>query len=207
MKKTVKLLSFAFVIALSTSSFAQTFGVKAGLNLSNIMVKVNGKKTSDDNKLKPGFNIGGTANFEINDKFSFETGLGLSTKGSTHKVGDIRSSSNLLYIDIPLTAKMSFDMGGAKLYGILGPYCAIAVAASSKYDKTSTKIDIGSDKTKDGLTRFDYGLLVGAGVEIEAIQVGLTYGYGLGNVIPGGDADFKMNNRLLALSVGYRFGK
>lgn len=62
--------------------FAQNFGVKAGLNLSNMLVKNDYRTYSDDFKMNPGFYVGATAEFPLSDLLSFETGLLLSTKDS-----------------------------------------------------------------------------------------------------------------------------
>ena len=81
MKNVIKLLIFVLVVSMTTGAFAQNFGLKGGLNLSNILAKDDNTTYSDDFKMNPGFHIGATAEFPFSDMFSFETGLLLSTKG------------------------------------------------------------------------------------------------------------------------------
>lgn len=128
MKSLTKLCIVVFLVLSGTHSFAQIFGVKAGLNLSNLLMKYGGE-TNNDLKMIPGFHIGPSVEFPINDMFSFESGLLFTTKGamSSEKEtynGDsfeYKEKVTLLYFDIPLTAKVSFDIGNSKAYGILGP--------------------------------------------------------------------------------------
>ena len=67
-------------------------------------------------------------------------------------------------------------------------------------------VEWGSDKEKDDLKRLDFGLTMGGGVEINSIQIGLTYALGLANISSYTDYGTKINNRVLGLSVGYKFG-
>jgi len=209
---------------MSTELFAQNFRVKAGLNLSNMLMKDYNETYSDDFKMNPGFHIGSTAEFPLTEMISFETGLFLSTKGFKKSEEEIIMSEtieieeelNLLYLDIPLTAKVSFDLDGAKIYGVLGPYLGMGLSGKSKYEytfdgETETEeedIEWGTNEEveKDDLKRLDFGLTMGAGVEINSIQIGLTYGLGLANISTYPYDDFKIKNRVLGLSVGYRFG-
>lgn len=91
----------------------------------------------------------------------------------------------------------------------------MGLSGKSKYevtdwDETETEteeedIKWGSDYESD-FKRLDFGLTMGAGVEINSIQIGLTYGLGLANISPSTDNGSKINNRVLGLSVGYKFG-
>jgi hypothetical protein len=54
--------------------------------------------------------------------------------------------------------------------------------------------------------RFDSGLTFGGGVEIKSFLIGISYDLGLYNISPYSYNGFKMNNRVLKLSIGYRLG-
>jgi len=218
MKYLVKLFVVVIAFTMATDElFAQNFGLKGGLNLSNMLMKDDDDTYSDDLKMKPGFHVGATAEFPLSEIFSFETGLLLSTKGfkmsESEEEISMEVKMNLLYLDIPLTAKTTYDLGGPKIYGVFGPYVGMGLSGKSKievtYDgETETEeedIEWGSDKEKD-LKRLDFGLTMGAGVEIKSFQIGLTYNLGLANISPDTDGGLKINNRVLALTVGYKFG-
>ena len=109
MKYLAKILVVVIVCTMTTDLFAQNFVVKGGLNLSNMVTKDDDDTYSDDFKMRPGFHVGAAVEFPINEMFSFETGLLLSTKGfqtSEEETYDgeilkYEQKLNLLYFDIP----------------------------------------------------------------------------------------------------------
>ena len=222
MKNLIKIFVLVFVLTMTAESFAQSFGVKAGLNLSNMLMKDDDNTYSDDYKMNPGFHFGPTIQFPITEMFSFETGLLLSTKGYKHSEKDgfagekqkQEGKLNLYYLDIPLTAKASFDMGGVKIYGVFGPYLGMGISGKSKIEitengETETEehdVNFGSDEAEDDLKGLDYGLTTGAGIELKSIAIGITYNLGLANISINTGGGFKINNRVLGISVGYKFG-
>ena len=214
MKNLVKLFLIVIAIVMATDKlFSQEFGIKAGLNLSNMHI-VYDRMLSNDSNMKTGFHIGATAEFPLTEIFSLETGLLLSTKGFIEEVKDFNYKVifNPLYLDIPLTVKASSYIGGTKVYGMFGSYIGIGLSGTIKGEvivdgvTTSQEIDIewGSDIDSD-FKRMDFGLIIGAGVELNSIQIGLNYSLGLANISP--QTNLKINNRVLGISVGYRFGK
>jgi len=221
MKKINALLIAILVVTMVSESFAQVFGVKGGLNLSNQIIKDNDGTSSDDFKMNPGFHIGATAEFPLSDLLSFETGLLLSTKGYKFSISETelgqtvetKGSTNLLYLDIPITAKAYFDLSSVKVYGIVGPYIGIGLSGKSKLEMSGDGVSLTVKETlkwgsgaEDHYRRLDYGLIVGAGVAINSIEVGLTYGLGLANISAETDNGAKVNNRVLGITVGYKFG-
>ena len=191
----------------------------AGLNLSNMLMKDDHYTSSDHFKMNPGFHLGATAEIPIPNKMiSFETGCLLSAKGYKHSIkeGPMEGEGklDLLYFDIPLTAKASFIFGDAKIYGVFGPYLGIGLSGKWKSEWTydgeigSDERDIkwGSNEDRDDLKRLDFGLTAGTGVEINIFKIGLSYGLGLANISPFTEGGSKRNNRLLSVSLGYKFG-
>ena len=221
MKKAFINSSLMLLLLITTQTFAQIkFGVKAGLNLSNMLAKDNDQTYSENFKMKPGFHVGATVEFPIVKRFSFEAGLLLATKGTKmneketfgNETSELKGKINLFYLDIPLTAKVTFDIGSAKIYGAFGPYLGIGLKGKSKIeitamgetetDNETIKFGSGDDQVK----RLDYGLTAGAGVEINSAQIGISYGLGLANLNNNTDNGAKTQNRVLEISVGYKFG-
>ncbi len=217
MKKVTKILMVVALATFSFNSFAQTFGVQAGLNMANVASKTAGEK--DDSKMLLGFNVGGTAEFAINDALSFQTGLILNTKGAkseyTYNEGGVdvkvENKANILFLDIPLNLKYKFD----KIYIAAGPYLGVGVTGKMKTkasamgfsEEETIDVKFGNDAAEDHVKRLDFGLNIGAGVDFGAIGVGVQYGFGLANLQPEGDSDNFSKNRLLSISVAYKFGK
>lgn len=224
MKNLKRLIPVAMVLMMATETFAQSFYARAGFNMANMLMKDNDDTYSDDYKSKAGFQLGATVEFPFSDMFSLETGLGVSTKGFRFEEKEdffgqtieIKASNNLVYLDIPIVAKMYFDAGrSARIYGALGPYIGLGIAGKMKAevtaggstDEESEKIKWGSDEEKDDFKPLDLGLLIGAGVEFDAIQVGLSYGLGLANISPYTENGAKAANRVFAITFAYRFAE
>ena len=223
MKNLVKLFLIVIAIVMATDKlFSQEFGIKAGFNSSNMHIVNNRLFFTDDSNMKTGFHIGATAEFPLTEIFSLETGLLLSTKGFIFRnqlnelnIGfNYESKVNLstLYLDIPVTAKASSYIGGTKIYFVFGPYVGIGLSGTIKGGEivdgvtTSYENDIewGSDIDSD-FKRMDFGLIIGTGVELNSIQIGLNYSLGLANIFPQNNVKFR--NRVLGISVGYKFGE
>jgi hypothetical protein len=92
----------------------------------------------ENHQLNPGFHIGPTLEIPINNALSVETGFLMSYKGfkikreHTYLNEFIKQNEklNLLYLDIPISAKVSFDVGNQQIYGILGPYLSTGLTGS-----------------------------------------------------------------------------
>src|SRR5690606_2186834 len=132
-----------------------------------------------------GFHVGASVEIPINEMISFETGLLLNTKGYNIRRQDetlkIKGRFNLLYIDIPITGKASFDVGKSRYFVSVGPYIGIGLIGNSRIEfsfEDETEImeeefEWGYDKESDDLKRFDYGLLIGAGMEFNSFIVAI----------------------------------
>ena len=212
-------LLFIFLAVFASESLAQTFGIKAGLNLSTLLIKDNDETRSDDFDMRPGFHVGVTAEFPFSKMFSFQPEVLLSTKGYKFEEGNedvgIEASMNPIYVDIPLLLKGNFDVSGVEIYGALGPYVGFGVGGDMKYKETyngvtdyEEEVDIkwGNDKEEDDLKPFDAGLSIGAGATVNHILFGVAYDFGLANISLDNHNGWKVNNRVFRVSVGYVFG-
>jgi len=203
MKKLIIFIAVAVLFTYSADSFAQTFGVRGGLNMSNMLSKSDAHTA--DLKAIVGFHIGGTAEFEITDMFSFETGLFLMTMGFKNEGELVDYKTNLLYLNIPITAKARYELDNFNLYGLFGPYIGLGLSGKYKADDESVDVKWGSGDSDD-LKRFDFGWTIGAGIEYEAFMAGLSYNLGLANIAAQTEGGYKAKNRAFLISVGYRFG-
>lgn len=217
MKLLLRLTVLIAFLSFSASSNAQSFGLKGGLNMSNIAMSEDGEDFDEDFKYTPGFHFGPMVEIPFSDNFSIEAALLATTKGAQLKEEEMGFDYSmklfLLYVDVPVLAKVSFGVGPAKVYAAVGPYVGGGIMGKSKYEVSyggeteSETEDIvwGTGEDAD-LKRLDYGVSAGAGVEFGALQLGVSYGYGLANVSPESEGDVNVNHRVLGLSLGYRFG-
>jgi len=219
MKNFTKTLIIIFVTLISYGTSAQTFGVKGGLNLANILAKDEDGTVSEGYSAKLGLHLGVFAELPVTDMLVFEPGLFFSDKG--FKIDEelfgynLKVKANLNYVDIPLNLKAYFDVAdNIKVYGALGPYLGVGISGKYKStvsvggtDETDEEdVEWGNDEDEDELKRFDFGLTFGTGVEFNGILVGLSYDVGLANISTYQEFDTKIKNRVFKLSVGYKFG-
>lgn len=226
MRKLMNISIVILVCAISAESFAQTFRVKAGLNLSKVHEKYPDMTYRDDYSIKPGFHLGGTAEYPLSEIFFFETGMFFSTKGYKYeeKIDGYSTNEklNLYYVDIPLTAKVSIEFGNINVYGFLGPYIGIGLIGKVKTELFVPRLGQNNEETNvewgsgphDNYKRLDYGLQVGLGIEKKSIQFGLTYGLGLADISPDPNDENNITdyvpitrNRVVGISIGYKFGR
>ncbi len=218
MKNCTKFSMILLISLFSLQTNAQTFGLKAGLNLSNMLEKDDDDTYSNDYKMNPGFHIGGTVDVPISDILSFESGLLLTTKGFKYEeevMGiSVKTKANLYYLDIPLTLKASHELSeGLKIFGAVGPYVGIGLSgkikATAEYlgveETEEEDVKWGSDEENDDIKRLDMGLTFGGGVEINAIMLGISYDLGLANISPYQEDGATSKNKVLKFSIGYRF--
>ncbi len=211
MKTLMKLLIVIIALTTTLESFAQIkFGVKGGLNFANVLDKTNNRTYSDDYKSKIGFNLGVTAEYSISEKFAIEPGLLFSTKGYKLEDSGITGSINLNYLEVPINAIYKIEFSNAKILIIAGPYLGYAISGKMKAsepvlgvneDSKEQKVEIGTD-----IKALDFGLNIGTGVEIKDITICLQYGYGLSNLSIHPENEAKLKNRILGISLGYKFG-
>jgi len=194
------MLTAAAVLAFAFSNAQETkFGVKAGLNIANIGGDI------EDASSKIGFNVGGFAEFKISDKFAIQPELLFSTQGAKTEWSEddvtVEEKLNLSYLNIPVMAKFYV----AEKFSLeAGPQIGFLLSAKSKFEGggLSEEVDV-----KDAYESIDFGVNFGAGYDFtENLSAGVRYNLGLSNIAKTEDGeDFKMNNSVFSVSVGYKF--
>ncbi len=221
MKNFTKAITLLLVSLFFYQTNAQTFAIKGGLSASNINKKDYSTDYSDYSNMKPGFHLGVTADFPLNNSLSVEHGYIFTTKGSRF-INDVEGYSynntiNLYYLDIPLILKVSHNLNEKlKVFGTIGPYISIGLSGKTKFKEKylgetgleeytgEHTIEWGNNKEEDDLKRPEIGGSIGAGFEINSILFGVSYDFGLSNSLPGNDNYETQKNRVLKVSVGYR---
>jgi hypothetical protein len=209
--KIFKVVLIAIAVFIGTSASAQnspiTFGVKAGLNLSNYY----GDDTSSLDP-KVGFNVGVTMDYAFSPALYLMTGLDLTTKGAKQSVGSGTITYNPMYLQVPVHIGYKLDVApGTKIVFHAGPYVAYGVGGKVSVKGSGVtaswnifeKIEI-DELSFSGFDRFDFGAGFGVGAEFGRIGVGIGYDLGFANVFRDKN-DSKSHNMNAALTVGYRF--
>jgi len=226
-KKKISVLLFAIL----TAGYVQaqfTIGAQAGLNLTNVSMKYDGGKDDALNpKYKCGFRIGVVGEYDISKNFSIQSGILYAIQGyklgpseiSTDDIFDIQGweqlvTVNISYLQIPVNAQYLIDFGGSVLLFQAGPYFGYAFGGKTKLECFQNGNEVASIKEKtylafgnkeDQLSPFDFGLGMGIGLQLDAVQIGLKYNLGLANLY--NIEKTTMNNRGFAIVVTYFFNK
>ena len=199
--------------------YAQSYSIRAGLNASTTII--------EDSKYLRGDLLSPHAGIMIdyplvNDALSVETGLMLMPKGYKHNIKKSVSfdvythkieSKQRYYLDIPISLKVGFDYSNVKIYGTIGSYFGIGLFKRNKlyiedYFLSYTDVNyLGWYSCSDNDVKLlDYGISSSIGVEINSFSFSILYNLGLANITRKNTDELKMNNRLLALTVGYTLG-
>jgi opacity protein-like surface antigen len=221
--KKISLLFMSFIIVMTTH--AQILIPKAGITLSKIQAEV-----SQGMKSKLGFTIGLAYNHPINEILSLQPELSFVQKGylqdySQNEDGfsiDSKGKFTVSYLEIPLLAKASFDVGSdIKIYMNAGP--AIGIGLGGKYEADYTfsfmgdtdsisldgKIKFGDSDDSDEETLYldnqlEFGLQVGCGIMVtDKIMIDLRYGHSLSSMTDESDDAVETRNRVVQLTFGY----
>lgn len=208
------------------------FGVRAGMNISNISGEYGPDK---DDKLdldsRIGFQVGAVVDLPITNGFYIQPGLFITTRGAKKKYTErdeeysytSTKKYNPIYLQIPVLASFRTDISpSVKVQVNVGPYFSLGLGGKEKseYEETGYSTEkeeipfFGKSTDKEehfGAKRFDLGLSFGAGVTIrEHYYVGIQYDLGLMNMAIhdkeygwGDKAKFRNGN--FAIQLGYNF--
>ena len=199
----MKKLFLGLAIAASSLTFAQTFGLKAGVNVASIS-----NDGYDDTKSKVGFNAGAFANVPLGESFSIQPEVLYSQMGAKteYKLGSTTASSELKldYITVPVMFQYRFV---PQFYLEAGPEFGFLVSAKSKssLNDNSSVVELN----KDNFNGFNLGLGIGAGYDItKNIGINARYIAGFSDVTkPEADpsTDAKNKNNVFQAGLYFKF--
>ena len=206
-KRFFSLLIAFLVMTISSSDIKSQdllFGFTGGLNMNTISTK------SDDGGLKVGFNLGGLAQYKLNEKMSLIANIRLSAKGQQYsKIIEnqndylkIYHSTSLYYIDFPIL----FQYHIKDLLGLeIGPSFNFFLSGKDKSKIGNTTSDVRKFE-KGSYNPFEFGLTFGIFTRdlgqssFNNIFIEFRYFIGLTNVI----TDYGRNvNAGAFLNIGY----
>ncbi len=182
-----KLILLAAVAVFGLSN-AQTFGLKAGANVSNV-------SNSDDSKSKFGFYGGVFFNAPLAESFNIQPEVLYSGKGAKADGADI--SVNMDYISVPV---MFQYMATPQFYLEAGPEFSFLISAKGKADGNSADV-------KELFNGFDMGIGLGAGYDFTSnFGANIRYVAGVTDVIKNNEGDASRNG-VFQFGLTYKFGK
>lgn len=190
MKKLI--LSAAVAILAISGAQAQTaFGLKGGLNVSNLY----GSGVSNDaTKSLFGGNGGFFASIPASTNFYIQPEVSYSMEGAMYKGSDAKTKLN--FVNIPVMLKYVTPGG---FFVEAGPQLGILVSAENEVN------DVESD-IKGLLKSTNFSVGGGIGFKLDpSIAVGARYMAGLSNLTENNPSELKSNN--LSINLFYTFGR
>ncbi len=168
----------ALFLVFSVQASAQVkFGVTAGMNF-------NTAKLSDfDVNSKAGWNAGVTCLLDLPLGFSVQPSLVYNQKGAFLADG---ISQSMGYLELPVSIQWGPDLIALRPFLDVTPYVGYGLSNKLKGDFELAGIEAGFEsKDWDGKQRFEYGLGLGAGVNVWKLQVIARYCWNLGKLYNG----------------------
>jgi len=245
MKKIIPFfLAFVLTLTASTALNAQSmntnsqtdreasFGIRGGLTFYSVETEVSSGlfgNISETSGTKLGFAVGVFAEFPLTNIFSFQPELMFVQKGGSDDgdffddddffnddLNDDGGKLTLNYLDVPLLGRANIPLeADFTPYVVAGPSIGYLLSASIG--------DFDDDDIDDLFKSFNFGFIIGAGVEFGNLIVDLRYDIGLSNILDdsfledefnGNDDffddffsgfDFSQKTSGITLSVGLRF--
>lgn len=190
----ILILGLGFILLIPATTSAQIkFGVRAGLNVSNIAFE-----NLPDRRERFGFHAGVFADVPVAPEFlSLQPELSYSIKGAAYEYLGDRQDLKMDYIDFLLP--LAFKLGPVDLQ--VGPFASYLI---SKPEYTTFNDNV---LVIDAFNKIDAGLTAGLSFNFNKILLGIRYNQGFANVS-------KDNVKLLLgegknsvgqVSLGYRF--
>jgi hypothetical protein len=190
----------------SENSLSPKFGIKGGLNLTNMYVK----DVSDEN-MKVGWNAGVFAKCPVTRGFSIQPELLYTSKGAKETYNNFVEGKgeyrfNLNYIELPVLAVFNV----AKNFNLhVGPYASYLVGANIKDLKSDGTIHDITTLDAGNFNRFDWGVAGGLGIDISTFTVGARYNYGFREIGKSGSLSGALTkdskNSAISLYIGLGF--
>ena len=169
-------LGFMSITGIQAQEKTASYGFKGGLNFSNLY-----SDKVDDNNVLTGFNAGLYAKFPITNSIAIQPEISYTTKGAelVYNNAFVQGTAkfNVNYIEVPVLLVMNISDN----FNVhVGPYAAYMVSG-----KTTNDSNIFSSQTEldtNDFNKFDAGIAGGLGIDLDVLNFGVRYNYGLTNV-------------------------
>jgi hypothetical protein len=150
------------------------FGIKAGLNISNMYTK----DVQDENMIT-GFNGGLFLKVPVTPNFAIQPELLYTMKGSELTYNSFisgKASFSLNYVEMPVLAVINLTKI-VNIYG--GVYIANLTSVVVKNKSNVDLFNFENELKKSDFEMYDWGLVGGAGLDFNRVSLGIRYEYGM----------------------------
>jgi hypothetical protein len=180
------------------ASAQTTFGLKAGLNVSDLT----GDNLPGDHSPRLGFIGGGFANVALTPMFSVQpevlyTQKGVSTDSETTEI-------NADYIEVPVLAKFTVPATSTGL--MIGAYAGPAISFRVKENTSANFVDVGVDADTDIFRSVDFGGAAGVTVGAGPFAVDGRYTASLRRATDEDETTLDLRHGVFSIMGSYTFG-
>ena len=154
------------------------FGIKGGLNLSNLYTS--DAKSSD---MITGFNLGVFNKLPVTSFLAIQPEFYVTTKGASVTYNNLfidgTAKFNLTYLEVPVLCVVNVT----HLLNVqFGPYVAYMIDGKVKNEANVNLFNFEQNINVNDYNRVDAGLLLGAGLDVGSITMGARYSLGMTKV-------------------------
>jgi hypothetical protein len=187
-----KIFLFTFMVMASCALYAQTFGLKGGLNVATVD---NNQGSNIESRLS--YHAGGLVNIPISPQLAVQPEVVYSSQGAKYVVGNNEQHNlTLNYVNIPVMLQAYVGRG---FYAQVGPQLGILTGVADKVNDIETGIFTKQDfKSNDVSVGFGVGYKGLSGFGVDA-----RYNLGLTNINNTGSANIKNNVIQVGLMLSF----
>jgi hypothetical protein len=182
-------------------SFAQSFGVKGGANISTISKE----RSWDDTNARIGYYVGIYMHAPVNSIFSIQPEVLYNSVGVKYENSKTSHTLGLDYVSAPIMFQFEPI---PKFYVEAGPQFSFLVGNSDR-NKTDDVVTIKKYRNNSNYNSFDLSGAVGLGFRIDNITIGARYLVGFTDIKKSGSTTWSNDDKQLrnnALQIGLQYG-
>ena len=208
MRKLILILIILPFAAINLEAQVLKYGIKAGLNLSNISVSPEADPPAPT--MRPGVHFGATLKYGLADKFNISPEILFSFQGGNDSDPDVDQFVKLTYLNIPVMFEYLIN---ENIHVFAGPQIGFLTGGELlEEDKVSGEQDIFDPGNV--MNSIDFGLNFGAGYLLDnGLEISARYNLGLTNINNDNlgaafyDPNQEVKNRVIQFSLAYYFSK
>ena len=216
MKKLIA-ISTAILIAalLSTDADAKRFGIKAGVNVTDLNVE------NVESVGALGYQAGISWQFDLPLGFAIQPDILYHVKAT--KFDQVESQLGFGYVEVPVNIQWGLRLADRKvrIFAQASPFVGYAVAQTGDFDSVFDqmgvdkelldKVGVNTDNIDKwaNVNRFSYGAGLGAGVQLGFLQLTAQYNWNFGNSLKGREFEALFNKSNFGgytVSLAFMFG-
>lgn len=206
------------IVIILLFSFASEIHAQLGVKIGTNIAKLNFAEDEDYIEIKSliGLNIGALYEMQLSEKFSLQGELQFIQKGSRAEDIDFdeKYSIRFNYIDLAVMSKYYLTNIGesTRLYLSATPYLGYAINGKYEEEYDNRTFSESIDFKEDGISRFDFGIGLGIGLNRNNWFLDVRYNIGLQNLDNYEDDfddyydyDYSFYHRGILIGIGYQF--